>query len=155
MEARTHQNSLNPDVLLQRFTRADFEAAKAKLLERYHFWHGLLVSNDEQSVITPDDLGNIKQQAADILSQETKSPYEVEQLKILTVLIYLLMQAASDTAIKADPAMQENLESAGLHNGRHYIVRKLAHNSADLPAEDIKKFADYENLVLGSYITSF
>ncbi|HEX5055564.1 MAG TPA: hypothetical protein VFX02_03615 [Gammaproteobacteria bacterium] len=155
MEAKTRQNPLNQDVLLQRFTRADFEAAKAKLLERYHFWHGLLVSNDEQSVITPDDLDNIKQQAADILAQETKSPYELEQLKILTVLIYLLMQAASETAIKADPAMQEKLESAGLYNGRHYIVRKLAHNSADLPAEDIEKFVHYENLVLGSYITSF
>lgn len=155
MEAKTRQNPLDQDVLLQRYTRADFEAAKAKLLERYHFWNGLLVSNDEQSVITPDDLGNIKQQAADILAQETKSPYELEQLKILTVLIYLLMQTASETAIKADPAMQEKLESAGLRNRRHYIVRKLAHNSADLPAEDVKKFVHYENLVLGSYITSF
>lgn len=155
MEAKTRQAPLDQDVLLQRFTRADFEAAKAKLLERYHFWHGLLVSNDEQSVITPDDLENIKQQAADILSQETKSPYELEQLKILTVLIYLLMQAASETAIKADPEMQEKLETAGLYNRRHYIVRKLAHNSADLAAEDVKKFVHYENLVLGSYITSF
>jgi serine/threonine protein phosphatase PrpC len=155
MEAKTRHNPLDQDVLLQRFTRADFEAAKAKLLERYHFWHGLLVSNDEQSVITPDDLENIKQQAADILAQETKSPYELEQLKILTVLIYLLMQAASETAIKADPAMQEKLEAAGLYNRRHYIVRMLAHNSADLAAEDIKKFVHYENLVLGSYVTSF
>jgi serine/threonine protein phosphatase PrpC len=155
MEAKTRQNPLDHDLLLQRFTRADFEAAKARLLERYHFWHGLLVSNDEQSIITPDDLENIKQQAADVLSQETKSPYELEQLKILTVLIYLLMQAASDTAIKADPAMQEKLESAALYNRRHYILRKLAHNSADLSAEDIQKFAHYENLVLGSYITSF
>lgn len=155
MEAKTRQNPLDQDVLLQRFTRADFEAAKAKLLEIYHFWHGLLVSNNEQSVITPDDLENIKQQAADILSQETKSPYELEQLKILTVLIYLLMQAANEAAIKADPAMQEKLEAAGLPSGRHYIVRKLVHNSADLSAEDIKKFVHYENLVLGSYITSF
>jgi serine/threonine protein phosphatase PrpC len=155
MEAKNRQNPLDQDVLLQRFTRADFEAAKAKLLERYHFWHGLLVSNDEQSVITPDDLENIKQQAADILAQETKSTYELEQLKILTVLIYLLMQAARETAIKADPVMQEKLETAGLYNRRHYIVRMLAHNSADLAAEDIKKFVHYENLVLGSYVTSF
>jgi serine/threonine protein phosphatase PrpC len=155
MEAKTRPDPVSQDVLLQRFTRADFEAAKAKLLEIYHFWHGLLVSNDEQSVITPDDLENIKQQAADILAQETKSAYELEQLKILTVLIYLLMSAASDTAIKADPAMQEKLETADLHNGRHYILRKLAHNSADLSAEDIKKFIHYENLVLSSYITSF
>jgi serine/threonine protein phosphatase PrpC len=155
MEAKPRENPVDQDVLLQRFTRADFEAAKAKLLERYHFWHGLLVSNDRQSVITPDDLDNIKQQAADILSQETKSPYELEQLKILTVLIYLLMQAASETAIMADPAMQDKLETAGLYNRRHYIVRKLAHNSGDLAAEDIKKFVDYENLVLGSYVTSF
>lgn len=155
MEAKANQNPVDQDVLLQRFTRADFEAAKAKLLELYHFWHGMLVSNDEQSVITPDDLENIKQQAADILSQETKSPYELEQLKILTVLIYLLMQAANEAAIKADPAMQEKLESAGLPNGRHYIVRKLAHNSVDLRVEDIKKFVHYENLVLSSYITSF
>jgi serine/threonine protein phosphatase PrpC len=155
MEAKTRQTPISPDVLLQRFTRADFEAAKAKLLEIYRLWHGLLVSNDEQTVITPDDLENIKQQAADILSQETKSPYELEQLKILTVLIYLLMSGANETAIKADPAMQEKLETAGLTNGRHYILRKLAHNSADLSAEDIKKFIHYENLVLSSYITSF
>jgi serine/threonine protein phosphatase PrpC len=155
MEAKTRQNPVDQDVLLQRFTRADFEAAKAKLLELYHFWHGLLVSNDEQSVITPDDLDNIKQQAADILAQETKSEYELEQLKILTVLIYLLMNADRGTAITADPAMQEKLETAAMPNGRHYIVRKLAHNSGDLQVEDIKKFVHYENLVLSSYITSF
>jgi serine/threonine protein phosphatase PrpC len=153
MEARTNQNPVSQDVLLQRFTRADFEAAKAKLLEIYHLWQGLLVSKDEQSVITPDDLENIKQQAADILAQETKSPYELEQLKILTVLIYLLMNAGS--AVKADPTMQEKLETAGLPNSRHYIVRKLAHNSDEFLAEDIKKFVGYENLVLSSYITSF
>ncbi|HEY3487761.1 MAG TPA: hypothetical protein VGL10_06820 [Gammaproteobacteria bacterium] len=155
MDVKPSHKPADQDVLLQRFTRSDFEAAKAKLLERYHFWHGLLISNDEQSVITPDDLENIKAQAADIVAQETKSEYELEQLKILTVLIYLLMHVDREIAITPDPAIQERLETADLPNARHYIVRKLAHNSADLQVEDIKQFIRYENLVLGSYITSF
>jgi serine/threonine protein phosphatase PrpC len=152
--ATTQQNPLDPNILLKRFTRADFEAAKRRLLERYRLWHGLLISNDEQSVITPDDVENIKLQAAEILGQEIKSEYELEQLKILTVLIYLLMHANQEVAITPDPDIQEQLEAATLPNAKHFIVRKMVHHSKEMSLDDIRKLGEYENLVLSSYTSS-
>lgn len=149
------QNDLiDQDILLKKFKHGDFESAKASLLERYHIWNGLLIANDEQSVITPDDLNHFRLQASDLLEQEIKSAQESEQLKILTVLIYLLMEAQK-TALPGDnPELQAQLDMLDLEHIEHYIMRRITHGADQLSYADIENFVRYENLVLSSYITS-
>lgn len=154
MNDHTGVPNFSEDALLKKFKRGDFERAKAALLERYRMWHGILISNDEQSVITPDDLDHFRVQAADLLDQPMKSEYEWEQLKILTVLIYTLMDA-DKTALPGDnPAIQQQLNELNLPHADHYIMRRITHGAGLLDYADIESFVRYENLVLSSYITS-
>lgn len=142
------------DTLLKQFKKGDFDRAKAALLERYHEWNDILVSTNEQSVITPDDIEHFRLQASDILEQEIKSDYEWEQLKILTVLIYQLMNA-DKTAQPADSAaIHDQLEAVNPPHANQYIMRRIIHGAKQLEFLDIEKFVRYQNLVLSSYITS-
>lgn len=145
---------ISEDTLLKNFKRGDYERARDSVLERYRLWQGILVSNNEQTVITPDDLNHFRVQAADLMEQELKSEYEWEQLKILTVLIYILMDAEK-TALPGDnPDIQEQLEQRNLPHAADFIMRRISHGAGDLDYADIERFARYENLVLSSYITS-
>ncbi|HEX7027093.1 MAG TPA: hypothetical protein VF268_07610, partial [Gammaproteobacteria bacterium] len=69
---KTQNSILNENDLLQSFTQQDVEKAKANLLQRYQMWQGLLISNDQKSVITPDDLEHFRVQASDLLEQPLK-----------------------------------------------------------------------------------
>ena len=142
------------DALLKQFKQGDFDRAKDSLLERFHEWKDILISANEQSVITPDDLENFRVQAADLLEQQVKSDYEWEQLKILTVLIYQLMNA-DKTALPADnPTILEQLEKVDPPHIDHYIMRRIIHDANQLDYADIEKFVRYQNLFLNSYITN-
>lgn len=150
----TNQNSiLNENDLLQSFTQQDVEKAKANLLQRYQMWQGLLISNDQKSVITPDDLEHFRVQASDLLEQPLKSDYELEQLKILTVLIYLLIDADKAALPAGDHQLHAQLDELQLPHANDYIVRKIIHNTGQLDMEDIERLVEYENWVLSSYIT--
>lgn len=148
------QNSiLNENDLLQSFTQRDVEKAKANLLQRYQMWQGLLISNDQKTVITPDDLEHFRLQASDLLEQSLKSDYELEQLKILTVLIYLLIDADKAALPAGDSKLHAQLDTLQLPHANDYIVRKIIHDTAQLDMEDIERLVEYENWVLSSYIT--
>ena len=142
------------DTLLKQFKKGDFDRARASLLERFHDWNGILVAVNEQSVITPDDIEHFRVQASDLLDQQVKSDYEWEQLKILTVLIYQLMNA-DKIALPADtPAIHQQLEKLAPPHAHQYIVRRILHGAGELEYVDIERFVRYQNLVLSSYITS-
>ncbi len=142
------------DALLKQFTKGDFERAKSSLLQRYHVWKDILISTDEESVITPDDIENFRVQAADLLEQQIKSDYEWEQLKILTVLIYQLMNA-DKTALPADNQMiLSQLEKLDPPHINHYIMRRIIHDAGQLDYADIQKLARYQNLFISSYSTN-
>lgn len=149
----TQDSILNENDLLQSFTQQDVEKAKANLLRRYQMWQGLLISNDQKSVITPDDLDHFRVQASDLLEQSLKSDYELEQLKILTVLIYLLIDADKAALPAGDPQLYAQLDELELPHANDYIVRKIIHNTAELDMDDIERLVEYENWVLSSYIT--
>lgn len=149
----TENAILNENDLLQSFTQQDVEKAKANLLQRYKMWQGLLISNDQKSVITPDDLDHFRVQASDLLEQPLKSDYEIEQLKILTVLIYLLIDADKAAQPSGDQQLHAQLDQLQLPHANDYIVRKIIHNTAELDMEDIERLVEYENWVLSSYIT--
>ncbi len=140
----------NQDLLLTSFTQADVDSARAQLLERYHLWQGLLISENGKSVITPDDLESFTIQAEDIFDQQLKSEYELEQLKILTVLIYLLMDAAKSVSGDEDPNIKEKLEQLNFPNSKHFIARKVIHGASQLTFAEIQQLIDYENIVLAS-----
>ncbi|MBN1378194.1 MAG: hypothetical protein JXA04_03070 [Gammaproteobacteria bacterium] len=150
-----HANiAFSEDTLLKQFKKGDFDRAKASLLERYHEWNEILVSVNEQSVITPDDIEHFRVQAADLLDQSVKSDYEWEQLKILTVLIYQMMNA-DKTALPADnPAINKQLETLDPPHANQYIMRRIIHGASQLDYQAIEKFVRYQNLVLSSYITN-
>lgn len=150
---KTQDSILNENDLLQSFTQQDVERAKANLLQRFQMWQGLLISNDQKSVITPDDLEHFRVQASDLLEQPLKSDYELEQLKILTVLIYLLIDADKAALPAGDPHLHAQLDELQLPHANDYIVRKIIHNAAQLDMEDIERLVEYENWVLSSYIT--
>jgi serine/threonine protein phosphatase PrpC len=150
---KTQNSILNENDLLQSFTQQDVEKAKANLLQRYQMWQGLLISNDQKSVITPDDLEHFRVQASDLLEQPLKSDYELEQLKILTVLIYLLIDADKAALPAGDPHIHAQLDELQLPHAHDYIVRKIIHNTSELDMEDIERLVEYENWVLSSYIT--
>lgn len=143
----------NEDALLKQFRKGDVERAKANLLQRYQIWQGILVANDEQSVITPDDLNNFRVQAADLLSQKNKSEYEWEQLKIITVLIYQLMDGEKLALPSSNLELQAQLDMLELPHINHFIMRRITHSANQLNFEEIEKFVRYENLVLSSYLT--
>jgi serine/threonine protein phosphatase PrpC len=146
--------AFSEDALLKQFKKGDFERAKASLLERFHEWNDILISVNEQSVITPDDIEHFRVQAADLLEQAVKSDYEWEQLKILTVLIYQLM-SADKTALPVDsPAIHKQLEELNPPHASQYIIRRIVHGADQLNYVDIERFVRYQNLVLSSYITS-
>lgn len=149
----TQNTILNENDLLQSFTQQDVEKAKANLLQRYRMWQGLLISNDQKTVITPDDLEHFRLQASDLLEQPLKSNYELEQLKILTVLIYLLIDADKAALPAGDPQLHAQLDELQLPHADDYIIRKIIHDTAQLDLEDIERLVEYENWVLSSYIT--
>ncbi|GIX21456.1 MAG: hypothetical protein KatS3mg121_0239 [Gammaproteobacteria bacterium] len=144
---------LRDELLLEQFNRSDFERAKTALLQRYHLWNGLLVSADERSVLTPDDLAHLRVQAAELLEQDVRSVQEQEQLKILTVLIYLLMDADKAALPGGDEAIGAQWARRPPH-ADHYILRRLVHGSRELDWADIERLVQYENRVLASYITN-
>ena len=148
------KTSFSEDALLKQFKQGDFDRAKASLLERYHDWKDILVSINEQSVITPDDVEHFHAQAADLLEQEVKSEYEWEQLKILTVLIYQMMNAGKTALPSGNAAIQKQLEELNPPHANQYIMRRIIHDASQLEYTDIEKFVRYQNLVLSSYITS-
>jgi serine/threonine protein phosphatase PrpC len=146
--------AFSEDTLLKQFKKGDFDRAKASLLERFREWNDILVSVNEQSVITPDDIEHFRTQAADLLNQRVKSDYEWEQLKILTVLIYQLM-SADKTALPVDnPAILKQLEELNPPHASQYIMRRIIYGAAQLDYVEIERFVRYQNLVLSSYITS-
>lgn len=149
----TPNTILNENDLLQSFTQQDVEKAKANLLQRYRMWQGLLIGNDQKTVITPDDLEHFRLQASDLLEQSLKSDYELEQLKILTVLIYLLIDADKAALPGGDSQLHAQLDELQLPHANDYIVRKIIHDTARLDMEDIQRLVEYENWVLSSYIT--
>ena len=149
------ENSIvtNEDDLLNRFKKGDVERAKSSLLERFNIWQGILVAIDEQSVITPDDLDHFRVQADDLINQEVKSEHEWEQLKIITVLIYQLMDAEKSARPSSNLELQAQLDMLELPHINQFIMRRITHGAEQFDFADIKNFVRYENLVLSSYIT--
>ncbi len=142
---------LNDEVLLKSFSQDDFEMARSSLLDRYQIWQGLLISTDEKTVITPDDAGHFRTQAANLLEQELKSELEWEQLKISAVLIYLLMEANKTALPVGDYALQEQLDQNKLPHANHYIVRKIIYATELLTLAEIKRLLQYQNLIIADY----
>lgn len=140
----------NSDVLLESFTQEDFEVARQNLMSRFRQWQGLLISNDEKSIITPDDLSAFRLQANEISEQQIKSEQEIEQLKILTVLIYMLTiadtsaTAAYEISMFKLPDVAENIQYPFLHD---FIVRKVIYQATTLDLETIEKLLDYQNQI--------
>ena len=145
------EHSVDDDVLLTSFSQADFDQAHSKLLERYQPWQGLLISNDEQSVITPDDLPHLRSQARKLLEKPVKIDYEQEQLKILTVLVYLLISGEKTALPSGNRHILKQLEQNPLPNADHYIMRKIINGASSMEFVDIERLVNYQNRVLSSY----
>ncbi|MBA3581829.1 MAG: hypothetical protein H0W44_05170 [Gammaproteobacteria bacterium] len=138
----------NNDILLQHFTQQDVEKAKQRLLTRFRVHHGLLISLTDDSIITPDDLETFRSQAGELADQETKTDLEIEQLKILTVLTYVLMEAGQSADY--DPVFDPDSPEAQFPYIHHYIIRKLQADANKLSYADIEELIVYENRLLRS-----
>lgn len=147
---KTNPRAKSSDVLLESFTQEDFETARQNLMARFHQWQDLLISNDGKNIITPDDLDAFRLQAKEISDQKIKSEQEIEQLKILTVLIYMLTISDSNaTAAYAVnmlklPEIAENPCYPFLHD---FIVRKVIYQAGSLDLESIEKLLHYQNQI--------
>lgn len=142
------QNNRIDEFLLDRFTEDDFLSARKNLLQRYTSFHGVLISEDGSSILTPDDIDTFREHAADFAEQRIFSDYETEQLKILTVLIYQLLNASKGIgAITGKNSKFKFWQSFG----HFYIFRKIFHHSKQLDLEDIKQLIKYQNAIYSLY----
>ena len=136
------------EFLLDRFTEEDFVSARSNLLERYTSFHGLLISADGSSILTPDDIKTFKEHAADFTEQTIFSDYENEQLKILTVLIYQMLNSGKGIG----PITGKDGKIRFWHDfGHFYILRKVYHHSNKLHSNEITKLIEYQNTLFNLY----
>ncbi len=136
------QASTKQGLLLARFNEDDFKKARDNLLQRYTNFYGLLISKDQSSILSPDDVDTFKEYAAEFENRKAYSEHDDEQLKILTVLIYNMVTAQKGLA----PITGKNsLNSFWSQYGHFYILRKIYHNSENLKYSDITKLLNYQN----------
>lgn len=136
------------DFLLDRFNEDDFASARKNLLQRYTSFHGVLISEDGESILTPDDIATFREHAADFAEQRVFSDYENEQLKILTVLIYQLLHASKGVGAITG---KKSTFTFWQHFGQFYVFRKIFHHSHRLTLKDIKKLVVYQNVIFSLY----
>jgi len=134
-------------VFLEQFSSADFERAKAQLLRRFALFEGILVSHDGKMVLTSADLPKIRDNALELLEKAGRSGFESEQLKVLTVMIYLLIGVRDVTLSQRPPPAEAGgagnyaLESQAIRNA-------LLHSAGHFPWGEIKRLAtEYNALV--------
>ena len=146
MSATSTPQNLDNNLLLDNFSQADYEMAQNNLMQRFDLWNGILVAKDKSAIITPDDLTGLRAQASALIDKKDRSHLEMEQLKIMTLLIYLLINADKSLTQKLMAGGATlNLDEVQTPFKKSYILNKVLLYSSQLAFADIKTFVHYQN----------
>ncbi|MEJ2059734.1 MAG: hypothetical protein P8Y78_09200 [Acidihalobacter sp.] len=129
-------------LFLEEFSPEEFEEAQAGLLDRFDVYHGVLVNRDDGSVITPDDVPLFRRQAEEIRKLGGKDALDRERALIISVLVYLLMEAESELGGVQQSSRPSASTLEALPQLDDYIVRLLLYDSRHLEWETVRRLID-------------